>query len=85
MSSEFFANYPRIAYDISGNNSTVPDYTVAVNLMIRNKLKDTVEDEEAANDLILVQFPPVPDASSPSAPELKLSAVLAVGVAFRLL
>ena len=47
--------------------------------------KDTVEDEEAANDLILVQFPPVPDASSPSAPELKLSAVLAVGVAFRLL
>ena len=45
MSSEFFANYPRIAYDISGNNSTVPDYTVAVNLMIRNKLKDTVEDD----------------------------------------
>ena len=45
MSSEFFANYPRIAYDISGNNSTVPDYTVAVNLMIRSKLKDTVEDD----------------------------------------
>ena len=45
MSSEFFANYPRIAYDISGNNSTVPDYTVAVNLMIRSKLKNTVEDD----------------------------------------
>ena len=45
MSSQFFANYPRIAYDISGNNSTVPDYTVAVNLMIRSKLKDTVEDD----------------------------------------
>jgi len=45
MSSEFFANYPRIAYDISGNNSTVPDYTVAVNLMIRSKLKETVEDD----------------------------------------
>ena len=45
MSSEFFANYPRIAYDISGNNSTVPDYTVAVNLMIRSKLKSTVEDD----------------------------------------
>ena len=43
--SEFFANYPRIAYDISGSNSTVPNYTVAVNLMIRNKLKDTVEDD----------------------------------------
>ena len=45
MSSEFFSNYPRIAYDISGSNSTVPNYTVAVNLMIRNKLKDTVEDD----------------------------------------
>ena len=43
--SEFFANYPRIAYDISGGNSIVPNYTVAVNLMIRNKLKDTVEDD----------------------------------------
>ena len=43
--SEFFANYPRIAYDIGGNNSTVPDFTVAVNLMIRNKLKTAVEDE----------------------------------------
>ena len=38
--SEFFANYPRIAYDISGNNSTVRDFTVAVNLMIRINLKD---------------------------------------------
>ena len=47
MSSEFFSNYPRIAYDISGNNSTVPDYTVAVNLLIRNKLKDAVEDDVA--------------------------------------
>ena len=37
--SEFFSNYPRIAYDITGGNSVVPDYTVAVNLMIRNKLR----------------------------------------------
>ena len=43
--SEFFSNYPRIAYDISGTNSVVPDYTVAVNLLIRNKLKDAVEDD----------------------------------------
>ena len=43
--SEFFSNYPRIAYDISGGNSTVPNYTVAVNLMIRNKLRDAVEDD----------------------------------------
>ena len=43
--SEFFSNYPRIAYDISGTNSTVPKYTVAVNLMIRNKLRDAVADD----------------------------------------
>ena len=43
--SEFFSNYPRIAYDITGSNSTVPDYTVAVNLLIRNKLRDAVEDD----------------------------------------
>ena len=43
--SEFFSNYPRIAYDISGTNSTVPDHTVAVNLLIRNKLRDAVEDD----------------------------------------
>jgi len=45
--SEFFSNYPRIAYDISGDNSTVPDYTVAVNLMIRNKLRGAVENDIA--------------------------------------
>ena len=45
--SEFFSNYPRIAYDISGTNSTVPDYNVAVNLLIRNKLKTAVEDDVA--------------------------------------
>jgi len=49
--SEFFSNYPRIAYDISGTNSTVPHYTVAVNLMIRNKLRDAV-----AND-VTVYYP----------------------------
>jgi len=43
--SEFFANYPRIAYDITGGNSTVPDYNVAVNLLIRNKLRDAVEND----------------------------------------
>ena len=45
MSSEFFANYPRLAYDISGLNSRKPDYTVAVNLLVRNKIKDAVEDD----------------------------------------
>mgnify|MGYP000985294518 CR=1 FL=1 len=43
--SDFFSNYPRIAYDISGSNSVVPDYTVAVILMIRNKLTTAVEDD----------------------------------------
>ena len=43
--SEFFSNYPRIAYDITGSNSVAPSYTVAVNLMIRSKLKETVEDD----------------------------------------
>mgnify|MGYP003657728376 CR=1 FL=1 len=46
--SEFFSNYPRIAYDITGSNSTVPDYDVAVNLMVRNKLKDAVETDVSA-------------------------------------
>jgi hypothetical protein len=41
--SEFFSNYPKIVYDIKGTNSTNPNYTVAINLMIRNKLRDAVE------------------------------------------
>lgn len=43
--SEFFSNYPRIAYDITGDNQTNPDFTVAVNLLIRNKLRIAVENE----------------------------------------
>ena len=46
--SEFFSNYPRIAYDITGSNSIVPNYDVAVNLLIRNKLKDAVEKDVSA-------------------------------------
>ena len=58
--SEFFANYPRIAYDITGSNSTVPDYTVAVNLMIRSKLRDAVE-----NDVIVYYPYVVPEGMRP--------------------
>jgi len=58
--SEFFSNYPRIAYDISGSNSTVPDYTVAVNLMIRNKLRDAVE-----NDVTIYYPYTVPEGMRP--------------------
>ena len=43
--SEYFSNYPKIAYDITGTNSTNPDFTVAVNLMVRNKIRDAVEND----------------------------------------
>ena len=43
--SEFFSNYPKIGYDITGTNNTNPDFTVAVNLMVRNKVRDAVEDD----------------------------------------
>ena len=36
---------PAEVYDITGENNTNPDYTVAINLMIRNKLRDAVEKE----------------------------------------
>ena len=31
--SEFFANYPRINYDITGDNSTNPDFTVFLDIL----------------------------------------------------
>ena len=43
--SEYFSNYPKIAYDITGTNNTNPDFTVAVNLMVRNKIRDAVESD----------------------------------------
>ena len=58
--SEFFANYPRINYDITGDNSTNPDFTVATNLMIRSKLRDAVE-----NDVVLYYPYIVPEGMRP--------------------
>ena len=43
--TEYFSNYPKIAYDITGTNNTNPDFTVAVNLMVRNKIRDAVESD----------------------------------------
>ena len=43
--SEYFSNYPKIAYDITGTNNTNPDFTVAVNLMVRNKIRDAIESD----------------------------------------
>ena len=43
--SEYFSNFPRILYDIEGNNSTSPEYTVAVNVMIRQKFRDAIKEE----------------------------------------
>ena len=43
--SEYFSNFPRILYDINGTNQTSPDFSVAVNLMVRQKLRDAIKDE----------------------------------------
>lgn len=43
--SEYFSNFPRIQYDIAGTNSTSPDYTIAVNLLIRQKFRAAIEDD----------------------------------------
>lgn len=43
--SEYFSNFPRIQYDISGTNSTSPNYTVAVNLLVRQKFRQAIDDD----------------------------------------
>ena len=43
--SEYFANFPRILYDINGTNVTSPNYTTAINLMIRQKLRDAIKSD----------------------------------------
>ena len=41
--SEYFTNFPRIQYDINGTNLIDPDYTVVVNLMVKQKVRDAVD------------------------------------------
>ena len=41
--SEYFSNFPKILYDIDGTNSTAPEFSTAVNLLIRNKLREVVK------------------------------------------
>ena len=43
--SEYFSNFPKIRYDIYGTNSTTPEYSTAINLLIRNKLREVVKDD----------------------------------------
>ena len=43
--SEYFSNFPKIRYDIDGTNSTTPEYSTAINLLIRNKLREVVKDD----------------------------------------
>ena len=43
--SEYFSNFPRILYDIKGINSTNPDYTVAVNIMVKNRIRTAINDD----------------------------------------
>ena len=55
--SEYFSNFPRILYDINGTNSTSPEFSTAVNLLIRQKIRDAVVDD------ISIYYPyVVPDA-----------------------
>ena len=41
--SEYFSNFPKILYDIDGINSTAPEFSTAINLLIRNKLREVVK------------------------------------------
>ena len=43
--SEYFSNFPRIQYDINGTNPISPDYTIAINLMVRQKIRDAIADD----------------------------------------
>ena len=43
--SEYFSNFPRIQYDMSGINPISPDYTVAINIMVRQKIRDAISDD----------------------------------------
>ena len=43
--SEYFSNFPKILYDIHGTNTTSPEYSTAINVLIRNKLRDVVKDD----------------------------------------
>ena len=49
--SEYFTNFPRIQYDINGTNLIDPDYTVVVNLMVKQKVRDAVDRD------IIVYYP----------------------------
>ena len=43
--SEYFSNFPRIQYDINGTNPISPDHTVAINIMVRQKIRDAIADD----------------------------------------
>jgi len=43
--SEYFSNFPRIQYDINGINPISPDYTVAINIMIKQKIRDAISED----------------------------------------
>ena len=43
--SEYFSNFPRIQYDIRGTNPISPNYTIAINIMVRQKIRDAISDD----------------------------------------
>ena len=53
--SEYFSNFPRIQYDINGTNPVAPDYTVAINILIRQKIREAIEDD------IVMYYPHIVD------------------------
>ena len=43
--SEYFSNFPKILYDIDGTSGRNPNYSTAVNMLIRQKFRDAIKDD----------------------------------------
>ena len=43
--SEYFSNFPKILYDIDGTSGRDPNYSTAVNMLIRQKFRDAIKDD----------------------------------------
>ena len=43
--SEYFSNFPKILYDIDGTSGRDPNYSAAVNMLIRQKFRDAIKDD----------------------------------------
>lgn len=43
--SEYFSNFPKILYDIDGTSGRDPNYSTAINMLIRQKFRDAIKDD----------------------------------------